>query len=113
MHRHVFVDVNSPAVAFYLDTAEIEDETISGRAVDLIGLVRRLQTRWRPEHGLAQRRGVGIRKRVGRPMANSCQSRKAQRVIGIGCGEDPSVRKADFAGTYVELGGRNAGQLVA
>jgi hypothetical protein len=60
VHRHVFVGVNLSGVAVHLDPAEIENETAGGLIFDLIGFAQRAEPRQRPEHGLAQCRGIGI-----------------------------------------------------
>jgi hypothetical protein len=56
----VFSGVNLSRVAVHLDPAEIENETAGGRSFDLIGFAQRAEPRQRPEHGLAQCRGIGI-----------------------------------------------------
>ena len=59
----------SRGVAIDLDRADVEDEAVAKRAVDLVGLVRRGELRRRPEHRLAQRRRLARRQRPRRPMA--------------------------------------------
>jgi hypothetical protein len=56
----VFVGVSLSGVAVHLDTAQIENETAGGRSFDFIGFAQRAEPRQRPEHGLAQCRGIGI-----------------------------------------------------
>jgi hypothetical protein len=56
----MFVGVNLSGVAVHLDPTEIENETAGGRSFDLIGFAQRAEPRQRPEHGLAQCRGIGI-----------------------------------------------------
>jgi len=63
VHRDVFVHVHCAGDSVDLDAAEIEDEAMTQRGVDLVRVRRRGQFRRRPEHRLAQ----GLERSTRRP----------------------------------------------
>ena len=104
----------SPVVAIDLDAAEIEDEAVAERGVDLVVLGRRGQFRRRPEHGLADRLIDIVRQRARRPMAGGGDARERQRIVRIALRARslPSANTMSV-GCDVELRGGDARELVA
>ena len=82
MHRDIFVDAHRARDAIDLDAAEIEDEAVAERRIDLVGVGRRGQLRRRPEYGLADRL-ICRRERARRPMAVAARRAKWNALSGL------------------------------
>ena len=112
MQADIAVDAYFARIAVDLDAAEIEHKAVNCRAVDLVGLVRRLQRRRAPEHGFAQRRGIAVGKRPRRPVADPGKTGKIQGVFRVCGGEDTAALKPHLFRTEIELCRSDACQLI-
>ena len=112
VHGDVFVDAHRAGGPIDLDAAEIEDEAVAQRGVDLVLLGRRRQFGRSPEHGFAQRL-VFFRHQTGRPMAGGSEPRERHGIVGIAAGPHTAAGKLDLTGRDIELGGRHLAELVS
>ena len=83
VHGDIAIDVHGAASCIDLDAAEIEDEAVAQRAVDLVGVVRRGEFGRRPEHGLPDRLIEFGGDRAWRPMPGRGDAREGNGVIRI------------------------------
>ena len=113
VHGDVAINAHGAGYLIDLDAAEIENKTVTQRAVDLIGVGRRGEFRRRPEHRLADRLTELGGDRARRPMPGRREARERQRIIGIGPRGDAAAGKYDFGRRHVELRRRHARQAVA
>ena len=104
VHRHVFIDAHLSGIAVNLDAAEIENEAIGGRAVDFVGLGRRVEPGRCPEYGFAQCRGIGIGKRSRRPVTRPGEPSEADRIVKVGGREDFAVGEPTSSGSMLSWG---------
>ena len=110
MQAHILVDANRAGVAVDFNTAEIEDEAVHGRAVDLVGGIGRSEHRRAPEHGLPQCR---LGRTAGRPMIGCRDAGKAERILGVRRREDAPTGEEEILRPRVQLRRGDAGQPVS
>ena len=113
VHGDIAVDVRGAGSRIDLDAAEIEDEAVAQRAVDLVGFVRRGEFGWRPEYRLPDRLIEFGGDRAWRPMPGRGDAREGNGVVRICARGDAAVGEDDLRGRYVELRGGEPRQPVA
>ena len=113
VHGDVFVDAHGAAGAVDLDAAEIEDEAVAERRIDLVGFGRRGQFRRRPERRLAQRLIVRRGTVPGDQCAVAATRPNGDRVVGVADGAHLAAGELDLVRRDIELGGGDALELVA
>ena len=76
VHRDIAVEADGAGRRIDLDAAEIENEAMAQRAIDLVGVGRRRELRRRPENRLADSLTKIGGKRARRPMAARGEARE-------------------------------------
>ena len=113
MHRDVAIEPNGARGRINFDAAEIENEAVAQRTVDLVGFGRRRQLRRRPEYGFADCLIEFGGDCARRPMAGRGQACKRHGVVNIAAGGDTAIGKHDLSRWHVELRCRQAGEAIA
>ena len=114
VHGDVSVDPHARRCAVHLDAAEVEDETVAERSVDLVVIVRRGQFGRSPEYGLADASADLVRHSARRPMAGGGERAKTARTLsGLPRAQMRPPSNTTSLGRDVELLCGDARELVA
>ena len=113
MHGDVAIDVELARCPIDLDAAKIEDEPMTQRRGDMVGLVGRGEFGRGPEGRLANGSVRAVGKQPRSPMARRRDACERQERVGIGAGGDAAIREDEVVAAEVHLGGGDPGELVA
>src|SRR5260370_33138267 len=97
MHGDVTVDPRLQGRPIDFDAAEIEDEAVAQRRVDMVFFVRGGQLRRAPENGFADRLSDPVGQCAWRPVAERRDRGKRNFVSGTGFRADAATREPAYA----------------
>ena len=113
VHGDIVVDAHGAGRRIDLDAAEIEDEAVAERAIDLVGVGRRGELRRRPEYGLADRLIESAGSVPGAQWPARGEAREGKALSGFERAATRPSANDDLRGRHVELRGRDAREPVA
>src|SRR5260370_5918769 len=103
MHGDVTVDPRLQGRPIDFDAAEIEDEAVAQRRVDMVFFVRGGQLRRAPENGFADRLSDPVGQCAWRPVAERRDAGKRYFVVGIAFRADAATGERDIVDFDVQL----------